>query len=191
MRVRKVRLDNLTFLCYIQGNKKRSDMEKTIFETRIDEEMEEVVREIEQLELFCNNVFGLKDNSSLYTVQQWTFVYFYSYLEYLMNIETLSGMEKLASDFLTWQNIGTPETLFSVEGEDFMMKPFSHDDDFTWNSVMTLIKETARKIFIFRPEFPETKENLEKRTLKAKYRESKVKEMEDFFKQRDEDARKI
>jgi hypothetical protein len=189
MRVKKVRLDNLTFLCYIQGNKKRSDMEKTIFETRIDEEMEEVVREIEQLELFCNNVFGLKDNSSLYTVQQWTFVYFYSYLEYLMKIETLSGMEKLASDFLTWQNVGNPETLFSVEGEDFVMKPFSHDDDFNWNSVMTLIKETARKIFIFRPEFPETKEDFDKRILKEEYCRSKEKSMDSFFEQRDRDVR--
>ena len=90
-------------------------------------------------------------------------------------------MEKLAVDFLSWQNHPIPDVLFLVEGEDFEIKEFSHEDDFTWISIISQIKKAARHYFIFETELPLTEKEMNKALLRKMKFESSKNKMEDFF----------
>ncbi len=162
-------------------------MEKTIFVTRIDEEMEEVVREIEQLELFCDNLFGIKE---LHTLQEYVFCYFISHMGHNNYFKTLSNMESLAIAFLSWQNKLIPDSLFCVEGEVFEVKEFSHGDDFTWDSIFTQMKLSARHSLREEDEFPLTEKVMTKTSIRNEEMEKSRNSMEEFFRNRDIEARK-
>lgn len=162
-------------------------MNKKIYATRIDEDIEEVVREIEQLEFLCDNFFGV-DN--LHTVQEFAFCYFISEMGYGNYYETLPNMERFAVDFLSWQNAPIPETLFSVVGESFDVKPYSHADDFTWNSMFTKMKECARRPFyILRDEFPLTEKEMWQIETREAMRKESADKMEAILIERDIEAR--
>jgi len=147
----------------------------------IDLDIDEVVREIEPLELFCDNLFGV---DKTHTSQEYSFCYFISFLGHEKYYETLSNMEKLAADFLSWQNQPIPDALFLVEGEDFEIKEFSHEDDFTWISIVSQIKKASRHCFRPDAEFPLTEKEANKALLRKMKSESSKNKMEAFFEAR-------
>lgn len=143
--------------------------------------------DFEYFDLFCTNIFGGKDD--LYTFQEYTFAYFVQ--KHPNYWETLGNMEHCAIEFLSWQNVSIPNSLFCFNNgfESHILSSYMHDNDFTWNKCITTLKEAARRAFISVPEFPETKESHEKRQMRENFKTMQSVSLDSFFESRDSNAR--
>jgi len=142
--------------------------------------------DFEYFDLFCSNVFGVKES---FTLQEYSLAHFIkSDPDY---INTLDSMEKVAVEFSKWQNVSVPDLLFSFDNgfEKEIVSKYSHSNDFTWLSCIQTLKENARRIFLFKPELPETKEEYEKRMTKENYVKSSSSGMDSVFEKRNKDVR--
>ena len=129
----------------------------------MSDETDMKVIDFEYFDLFCTNIFGVKES---FTFQEYSLAFYIrSNPEYYLTVE---GLESLCSKFLLWQNVSFPTKLFFFDNHDdlYIKANYSHDNDFTWNSCIKLLKENARKVFLFHPELPETLEEYIKRTTK-------------------------
>lgn len=142
--------------------------------------------DFEYFDLFCTNVFGVKDS---FTLQEYSLAHFIKSNPDYFN--TLDSMEKVAVEFLKWQNVPFPELPFLFDNgfEKNIISNYSHSNDFTWLSCIQTLKENARRVFLFKPELPETKEEYEKRMMKEDYVKLSSSGMDSVFEERNEDVR--